>query len=50
MMNNAPKESKPKRSPANALAWALIALLATLTAAWMVWAAHQPEVRSSWTP
>jgi hypothetical protein len=39
-----------KRSSANVLAWVLLAILAGATAAWVVWAARQPEVPSIWAP
>jgi hypothetical protein len=34
----------------NILMWALIAISVIVTAAWMVWAGHQPETHSSWAP
>ena len=34
----------------NILIWAVIAMLVVGTAAWMVWAGHQPRLESIWAP
>jgi Na+/melibiose symporter-like transporter len=49
MEERAQSEVGAKRhSLGSILPWVLIAILVIATVGWMVWAAHQPEVRSSW--
>jgi hypothetical protein len=46
-----PLDGPPKKSsPLTTLTWIVIALMLTLIAAWTVWAARQPDVRSLWAP
>jgi hypothetical protein len=45
-----PDAPRRKSSPAAVFAWIVIGVLLVLIAAWTVWAASRPEIRSMWAP
>jgi hypothetical protein len=48
---DAARKAPPKKSsPRSTITWVIIALMLTLIAAWTVWAARQPDIRSLWAP